>query len=77
VVAGMLVGTLCSFLVRLLDPAVLDKAGPDWLWSGGRHDLVRSLYFRPNGSFRRYGRLALVLTMAGGIAALYLIMQRV
>jgi len=68
---------LCSFLVRLLDPAVLDKAGPDWLWSGGRNDIVRSLYFRPNGSFRRYGRLGLVLTLAGGIAALYLIMQRV
>jgi len=72
----MLVGTLCSFLLRLLDPAVLDKAGPDWLWSGGRQDLVRNLYFRPDGSFRRYGRLALVVTLVAGIAALYFVAQR-
>ncbi len=73
----MLVGTLCAFLVRLLDPAVANKAGPDWLWSGGRQDLVRSLYFRPDGTFRRYGRLALVLTLVAGVAALYWIVQHV
>ena len=76
-VAGFLVGTLCSFLLRVLDPAVMNKAGPDWLWSGGREDIVRNLYFRPDGSFRRYGRLGLVLTLVAGIAALYWIVQRI
>jgi hypothetical protein len=32
---------------------------------------LRNLYFRPNGSFRRYGRIALLATLSGGSAALY------
>ena len=40
-------------------------------------DVVRSLYFRPNGSFRRYGRPALVLTLILGTAALYWIVHRI
>ena len=66
---GMVVGTFCSFLLGLFDPRVVNKAGPDWLWMGGRDDIVRSLYFRPNGSFRRYGRIALLATLFGGSAA--------
>jgi len=54
VVLGVLVGTFCSFLIGLLNPAVANKAGPDWLWAGGRSDFVRNLYFRPNGAFRRF-----------------------
>jgi len=68
-VFGMVVGTFCSFLLGLFDPRVVNKAGPDWLWMGGRDDIVRSLYFRPNGSFRRYGRIALLATLFGGSAA--------
>ena len=31
------------------------------MWGGGpRNDVLRNLYFRPNGSFRRYGRIALL-----------------
>jgi hypothetical protein len=71
VVAGMLVGTFFSFLLGIFDPVVANKAGPDWLWMGGRDDIVRSLYFRPNGSFRRFGRPALVATLGLGSAALY------
>jgi hypothetical protein len=41
------------------------------MWAGGRSDRVRSLYFRPDGSFRRYGRAALLGTLFGGSAALY------
>src|SRR6185369_16814341 len=52
VVAGMLVGTFFSFLLGIFNPLVANKAGPDWLWMGGRDDVLRSLYFRPNGSFR-------------------------
>ena len=69
-VIGVAVGTFFSFLLGAFDPRVVDKAGPDWLWTGGRSDPVRGLYFRPDGSFRRYGRVALVLTVAAGCAAL-------
>jgi len=64
--AGMVVGSCVSFFLGLLRPA----AGPDWMWAGGREDILRSLYFRPNGSFRRHGRAALFLTLAAGSGAL-------
>ena len=68
---GVFVGTFLSFVVGLFNPYVVNKAGPDWLWGGGRDDVIRSLYFRPNGTFRRYGRAALMATLLGGSAALY------
>ena len=68
---GMLVGTFCSFVYGIFNPYVVNKAGPDWMWTGGRNDVLRNLYFRPNGSFRRYGRIALVGTLSAGSAALY------
>ena len=63
-------GALASFLIGIIDPRVLNKAGPDWLWLGGRDDAIRNLYFRPNGSFRRYGRVALFATLVVGSAAI-------
>jgi hypothetical protein len=76
VVAGMLVGTFFSFLLGIFDPAVVNKAGPDWLWTGGRNDILRSVFFRPNGSFRRHGRLGLLVTLFAGSAALYWMVHR-
>jgi hypothetical protein len=76
VIAGMMVGTFFSFLLGIFNPMIANKAGPDWLWMGGRDDVLRNLYFRPNGSFRRYGRPALVLTLILGSAAFYWILQR-
>jgi len=64
-------GAFSAFLLGIFDPRVLNKAGPDWLWLGGREDVIRGLYFKPNGRFRRYGFLALLITLAAGIAALY------
>jgi hypothetical protein len=71
------VGTFVSFVLGMLNPKILNKAGPDWLWMGGRDDVVRNLYFRPNGSFRRYGLPGLVLTLIAGSAALFWILQRI
>ena len=68
---GVMVGTFCSFVWGIFNPYVVNKAGPDWMWGGGRSDLLRNLYFRPNGSFRRYGRLALLATLSAGSASLY------
>ncbi|HEX2197547.1 MAG TPA: hypothetical protein VHG88_02855 [Burkholderiales bacterium] len=72
---GMIVGTFFSFLLGIFNPYVVNKAGPDWLWGGGRDDLIRNLYFRPNGSFRRYGRLGLLVTISAGVLALYWLLQ--
>jgi hypothetical protein len=63
-------GALASFLIGIVDPRVANKAGPDWLWMGGRDDVIRNLYFKPNGSFRRYGRLGLFFTLVAGSAAI-------
>ena len=64
-----MLGALASFVIGIVDPRVLNKAGPDWLWMGGRDDVIRNLYFKPNGSFKRYGRAALFLTLIAGTAA--------
>jgi hypothetical protein len=71
VALGVVVGTFFSFLLGIFNPYVVNKAGPDWMWTGGRDDLIRNLYFKPNGTFRRYGRLALVATVCFGTIALY------
>ena len=75
-VLGAVVGTFFSFLLNLVNPAVANKAGPDWMWAGGRSDVVRNLYFRPNGAFRRYGFVALLFTLGAGSAALFWVVQR-
>jgi len=71
VLLGVWLGTFLSFCFGLFNPFIANKAGPDWLWGGGRDDVIRNLYFRPNGTFRRYGRVALMATLVGGSVALY------
>ena len=73
---GVFVGTFFSFLLGIFNPYVVNKAGPDWLWGGGRQDMIRNLYFKPNGSFRRYGRAGLLVTLFLGSGALYWLLQR-
>jgi hypothetical protein len=69
-------GALASLLVALIDPRVTNKAGPDWLWMGGRDDVVRNLFFKPNGAFKRFGFVALLGTFGSGGAALIWMIQR-
>ena len=73
---GVIVGTFFSFLLGIFNPYVVNKAGPDWLWGGGRQDVIRNLYFKPNGSFRRFGRPALIATLCLGAMALHWLLQR-
>ena len=75
-VGGVVVGTFVAFLLGIFNPAVANKAGPDWMWAGGREDLLRNLYFRPNGAFRRYGFLGLLFTLVAGSSALFWLLQR-
>jgi hypothetical protein len=74
VLLGVWVGTFLSFVLGLFNPQIANKAGPDWLWGGGRDDVIRNLYFRPNGTFRRYGRVALAATLICGSLAFYSLM---
>jgi hypothetical protein len=76
VALGVIVGTFCSFLLGIFNPFIANKAGPDWLWTGGREDVIRNLYFRPNGTFRRFGRIGLIATLSVGTLALYWLLQR-
>ena len=76
-VGSTLVGTFCSFLLGLVNPAVANKAGPDWMWAGGRSDFLRNLYFRPDGAYRRFGFVALMLTLGLGAAALIWLLPRI
>jgi hypothetical protein len=71
VAVGVMVGTFFSFLLGIFNPYVVNKAGPDWMWTGGRDDFLRNLYFKPNGSFRRFGRVALVATLTLGPIAVH------
>jgi hypothetical protein len=75
-VFSSMLGALASLLVALVDPRITNKAGPDWLWMGGRDDVVRNLFFKPNGAFRRYGFLGLLATFGSGGASLFWIVQR-
>ena len=72
-----MIGTLASLVAGIFNPRVVNKAGPDWLWFGGRDDMIRNLYFKPNGAFRRYGRAALLATLGSGSLALLWMLQRV
>jgi len=49
------------------------NAGPDWLWRGGRFDLVRGIFFRRDGSWRRFGRLGAIVAPAVIFVAGYLL----
>ena len=44
--AGHAVGTFFSFVLGIFNPYVTNKAGPDWLWAGGRDDVIRNLYLQ-------------------------------
>jgi hypothetical protein len=76
VALGVAVGTFFSFVLGILNPYVVNKAGPDWMWTGGRNDVIRNLYFKPNGTFRRYGRVALLATLSCGSLAIYSLLLR-
>jgi len=76
VALGVVVGTFFSFVLGIFNPCVVNKAGPDWMWTGGRNDVIRNLYFKPNGTFRRYGRVALLATLSVGSLAIYSLLAR-
>ena len=63
VVVGIGIAGLIFLLVR--------GAGPDWMWALGRRDPVRNLFFRPDGSWRRYGRIGLLGILVVMVAASY------
>jgi len=47
-------------------------AGPDWAWRGGRSDPIRAAFFREDGSWRRFGRHAVVALLVVLLLLAYL-----
>jgi hypothetical protein len=74
--ASLPVGTILFFLVIGITVAYfallwVRGAGPDWMWRLGRHDPVRNFFFRPDGSWRRYGKIGLFAIVALLLASGY------
>jgi hypothetical protein len=55
---------LAAALAAVFNPKVGNKAGPDWIWSLRKFDPLRNVFFKADGSFRRYGRLILSIFLA-------------
>lgn len=64
VVTTVIAGLLLGVLVVSFNPNIKNKAGPPWIWRLGRFDPFRNLFFREDGSFRRFGRIGLVAIVA-------------
>jgi hypothetical protein len=52
-------GLLSAALVWTIRSGTKSAAGPHWFWRFGRHDPIRNLFFRQDGSFRSFGRVVL------------------
>lgn len=52
-----------GIVVYFIDPKA-NIAGPDWFWRLGKYDPFRNLLCRPNGTFRRYTKLGILLWFA-------------
>jgi hypothetical protein len=50
-----------------------NNAGPSWLWRGGSSDLMRTLLFRPDGSFRKHTKLGILSWFFVFVAAIWLV----
>ena len=62
-----------ALLVGILHPAIKRKAGPTWIWQWGQYDPIRNIFFKADGSFRKYGRLFLsAILVAVLLGILYL-----
>ena len=66
----VLTAALCVVVLAVaFNPHIQAKAGPDWFWRFGKYDLVRALFFKKDGSFRRNGRAALVAIVGPSLMA--------
>jgi hypothetical protein len=50
-----------------------NNAGSDWFWKGGRHDPIRNLICRPDGTFRRFTKVGILMWFAAFLAILWLV----
>jgi len=62
----MPIGTILFFVVIAAGVAFFvfllkGGSGPDWAWRLGRRDPIRIMFFREDGSWRRYGKLFIFL----------------
>ena len=64
----MEIGTILGIVVLVATVALVATlftkgAGPDWMWKLGRNDPIRNMLFRHDGSWRRYGKLGVLLAI--------------
>jgi len=74
------IGTALFFLVVAAGVAMMvfffvKGAGPDWIWRGGRRDPVRNLLFRPDGTWRRYAKLGVLIFWLVCLLSAYLVIR--
>lgn len=58
------------FIAVLIPPFILlfywfrNGAGPDWMWRLGKDDPMRNIFFRQNGTWRRFGKLGMLIALS-------------
>lgn len=57
--------------ILLINPKS-NNAGPNWLWRQGKDDLMRTILFREDGSFRRFTKFGSLLFFALFLAMIWL-----
>ena len=58
--------------ILFVDPKK-NNAGPDWMWRGGRKDILRSLMCRSDGTLRPAGKPIMLCLLAAFIAMIWLL----
>lgn len=66
--------TVCAIGVAVcfIDPKA-NNAGPDWFWSLGKHDPMRNLMCRPDGTLRRYAKVGMLLWFSFCLLVLWIV----
>jgi len=51
-----------------------DKAGPDWAWRFNRGYLIRQAFYKPDGSPKRYTKIAIIIVWTAWLLLLWFVM---
>jgi len=63
---------LVGIAVLFVNPNA-NNAGPDWMWRGGKNDILRRLICRPDGTLRPAGKPIILLLFAVFTALIWLL----
>lgn len=71
-----IVSTVVAGAFLLIDPKA-DNAGPNWIWRLGKHDPIRTLLCRPNGSLRKSTKPVFIVVWLLWLAVLWCIVPSI